>query len=185
MDKEKLRSEIRAKRLAMPASDAEEKSSLITQKLLTEIDWPRTASLHTFIPIPKLNEVNTWPLLKFVWQNYPRIVTAVPTARRRGKYESIKVNTATRWRGLLPSSRLSAPPDFKFDVIIVPTLAFDSRGYRLGWGGGFYDRFLASQPRALKIGLCYESGKVRMIPDESHDIPLDKIITEECIMTKS
>jgi 5-formyltetrahydrofolate cyclo-ligase len=67
----------------------------------------------------------------------------------------------------------------KFDLILVPCLAFDKDNYRLGWGGGFYDRFLAAQPKALKIGLCYQNGFVKEgLTHQPHDIPLDKIITE-------
>jgi 5-formyltetrahydrofolate cyclo-ligase len=70
-------------------------------------------------------------------------------------------------------------PKKKFDLIIVPVLAFDSSNNRLGWGGGFYDRFLAQQPRAKKIGVCYQNGFVKGgLPQEPHDISLDQIITE-------
>ena len=177
MNKEDLREQFKAARLAMPAIEVEAKSAVIIEKLIKQIDWPNIASLHTYVPIPKLNEVSTWPLLKFAWQNYPQIITAIPTARRPGKHQSIIVNAATRWRGLLPGSRIPTPPDFKFDVIIVPTLAFDKNLNRLGWGGGWYDKFLASQPQAFKIGLCFEDFKATKIPAEPHDIPLDVVIT--------
>jgi 5,10-methenyltetrahydrofolate synthetase len=66
-----------------------------------------------------------------------------------------------------------------FDAVIVPMLGFDPRTlHRLGYGGGYYDRFLAAQPAAHKIGVCYEIGKVEGLPNEPHDIPLDMIITE-------
>ncbi|MGH7156833.1 MAG: 5-formyltetrahydrofolate cyclo-ligase, partial [Candidatus Saccharimonadales bacterium] len=67
----------------------------------------------------------------------------------------------------------------KFDLILVPVLAFDKENYRLGWGGGFYDKFLANQPQALKIGLGFQDGLVEQgLPHEPHDVPLDKVITE-------
>lgn len=168
----------------MTPAEVESASNRIVKKLFAEVDWRSIKSLHTFVPISKLNEVNTWPLLKHIWQNHPRIQTAIPTARR-GQYGSIRVNQATRWRGLLPSSTLAVPEDFRFDLIVVPTLAFDERLYRLGWGSGFYDRFLSGQESALKIGLCFENGRVAKMPEEAHDIRLDKIITEEGILIKS
>lgn len=165
----------------MAPADVEAASRQIIEKLVAETDWKATKSLHTFVPIPKLNEINTWPLLKHAWQNYPQLTTAIATTKE-AKRQSFRVNQATRWRGLLPSSQVPMPEDFKFDVIIVPSLAFDERLYRLGWGGGWYDRFLAGQPKALKIGLCFANGRVEHIPDEPHDIRLDKIITEKDIL---
>ena len=59
-------------------------------------------------------------------------------------------------------------------------LGFDKTGHRLGYGGGFYDKFLASQKKALIIGLCYEFGHIKTdIPHEPHDIPLQQIVTEK------
>jgi 5-formyltetrahydrofolate cyclo-ligase len=73
--------------------------------------------------------------------------------------------------------------DEVFSVIVVPTLGFDDSLNRLGYGGGYYDRFLAKQRDALKIGLCYEEGHVKKIPIEKHDIPLDCIISEKRVYT--
>lgn len=66
----------------------------------------------------------------------------------------------------------------QYDLIIVPIVGFDKDNYRLGLGGGWYDRFLADQPRAQTIGLAYTLCEVDILPHESHDISLDKIITE-------
>ncbi len=64
------------------------------------------------------------------------------------------------------------------DVVVVPGIAFDSAGNRLGYGGGYYDRFLLDIPRAWKIGVCYDMQLVDSLPRASHDIPVDVIITE-------
>lgn len=66
------------------------------------------------------------------------------------------------------------------DVLLVPLLAFDARGFRLGYGGGFYDRTLAAlraQGSVLAIGLCYDSQEVPEVPVEPTDEPLDMVIT--------
>jgi 5-formyltetrahydrofolate cyclo-ligase len=57
-------------------------------------------------------------------------------------------------------------------------LGFDASLHRIGYGGGYYDRFLADQPKAKKIGVCYEVSKVGKIPAEPHDVPLDFIVSE-------
>ena len=63
-------------------------------------------------------------------------------------------------------------------------LGFDPKTlHRIGYGGGYYDQFLATQPQAQKIGVCFDHGKTENIPTEPHDIPLDVIVTEENIYT--
>ncbi len=72
----------------------------------------------------------------------------------------------------------------QFDVIIVPMLGFDPKTmHRIGYGGGFYDKFLATQPHAKKIGVCFDLGKVDHIETEAHDVPLDLIITETVVLS--
>ena len=73
-------------------------------------------------------------------------------------------------------------PEVEPDVLLVPMLAFDRKGYRLGYGGGFYDRTLAKL-RALKnitaIGVAYGGQEVDSVPHDEHDQPLDWIMTEQ------
>ena len=68
------------------------------------------------------------------------------------------------------------------DVLLVPMLAFDGDGYRIGWGGGFYDRTIAtlrSQRPTLAIGVAYSGQRVDAVPRGDHDQPLDWVVTEE------
>jgi 5-formyltetrahydrofolate cyclo-ligase len=67
------------------------------------------------------------------------------------------------------------------DALIVPLLAFDSRGHRLGYGGGYYDRTIAdlrARSKILTIGFAYAAQEVEELPDGLHDVPLDGIATE-------
>jgi 5-formyltetrahydrofolate cyclo-ligase len=80
---------------------------------------------------------------------------------------------------------LQAPkiPAGKIDIAVVPGSVFDSRGGRLGYGGGYYDRFLVkAAPQALRIGFAFELQLVDRVPLEPHDQPLDVLITEERIV---
>lgn len=139
----------------MLASEVSTASKKIVAKLIDDVDWDDISSMHIYSPIKSLNEVNTQPIINFVKNKYPDIAITI-----QGK-----------------SSELDYPNQ-EFDLIIVPTLAFDRSGNRLGWGGGWYDRFLANQPQALKIGLSYKKGYVDKIPSEPYDIPLNLVITE-------
>ncbi|MEA3117860.1 MAG: 5-formyltetrahydrofolate cyclo-ligase [Paraburkholderia sp.] len=67
------------------------------------------------------------------------------------------------------------------DLLLVPCLGFDNEGYRLGYGGGYYDRTLAAWPGTVKpvaAGIAYEACRIAALPREPHDIPLDAIVTE-------
>ena len=64
------------------------------------------------------------------------------------------------------------------EVVFAPLLAADGDGYRLGYGGGYYDRYFARRPSALRVGLCYEAQIARSLPREAGDMPLHAVITE-------
>lgn len=65
------------------------------------------------------------------------------------------------------------------DVVVTPGVAFSQSGYRLGYGGGYYDRFFATiDPSIKRIGICFDLQVLEKVPTESHDIPLNMIITE-------
>ncbi len=66
----------------------------------------------------------------------------------------------------------------QMDLIIVPGVAFDIRGYRLGRGGGYYDRLLRKAPCVPKIGLCFREQRVRKLPAAFHDVMMDSVITD-------
>ncbi|MDP3511972.1 MAG: 5-formyltetrahydrofolate cyclo-ligase [Sulfuritalea sp.] len=74
-------------------------------------------------------------------------------------------------------------PDLVPDVVLLPLLAFDAQGFRLGYGGGYFDRTLAALvPRPLAIGIGYELGRVADIRPQRHDIPVAAIVTEAGIL---
>jgi 5-formyltetrahydrofolate cyclo-ligase len=80
------------------------------------------------------------------------------------------------WRGV--ADRRVAPSEL--DLIIVPGVAFDPRGHRLGYGKGYYDKLLHQiRPDAAKIAVCFECQMVPEIPLLAHDIPMDRVVTEE------
>ncbi len=68
------------------------------------------------------------------------------------------------------------------DVALVPALAVDREGYRLGYGGGYYDRYFASHPHLLRIGIVYFGQLTERLPREETDVPLDGVFTERGIL---
>jgi 5-formyltetrahydrofolate cyclo-ligase len=69
------------------------------------------------------------------------------------------------------------------EIVFVPLLAFDAMGHRLGYGGGFYDRTLATLPGSEAIGFAYAAQQVESVPVEMHDVPLARIVTEAGLVT--
>jgi 5-formyltetrahydrofolate cyclo-ligase len=154
--KEELRQKLKAERLKLSRMHIDEFSRRIIQKLILQTDWHNVKNLHVYSALSSLNEVQTFTLLEYLKVKFPQINIFIEA-----------------------QSEPKILPDIKFDLVVVPVLAFDKENYRLGWGGGYYDKFLAMQPQAQKIGLCFKSGFVKEgFPHEKHDIPLDQIITE-------
>ena len=131
---------------------------------------------------PYLSEISTLPLLaKLAGEGW---ITALPVVvgkelpllfRRWAPGDAM---VSGLWDIQIPAD---TAPEVEPDVLLVPMLAFDRKGYRLGYGGGFYDRTLAKL-RAVKlvtaIGVAYAGQEIEAVPHDSHDQPLDWIMTE-------
>ena len=156
-DKELIRQWLKTKRMAIPKDDVPNLSQVVIDKLINLLSWDSFKKVHCYEPLISLNEIDTHPFVNFLSQ------------------KDIQV--------YIQDQSPAAPlPSEIFDLIIVPTLGFDRRRNRMGWGGGYYDRMLAVQTKALKVGLCYQNGFVpNGLPREAQDIAMDIIITEENI----
>ena len=76
---------------------------------------------------------------------------------------------------------VASSPEMKPDLLIIPLLAFDAEGYRIGWGGGFYDRTLIklrAEKSVIAVGAAFSSQQVEKVPREGHDARLDWVVTE-------
>ena len=80
---------------------------------------------------------------------------------------------------LADAARIAAE---QVDLVLVPALAFDARGFRLGYGKGFYDRLLPSLGRAERIGLAFELSLLPQLPNEDHDIAVHRVVTEKRVI---
>ncbi|MCS7164137.1 MAG: 5-formyltetrahydrofolate cyclo-ligase [Thermodesulfovibrio sp.] len=125
------------------------------------------------------SEVDTWRIFHFCSKN--SIKTAFPKVSAN-KLEVCWVNDIKElspgYRSILEPKSCNKASLEDIEVIIVPGVAFDKKCFRLGYGGGFYDRLLLFK-KGLAIGLSYEEQILDEIPKESHDKKLDLIITDE------
>jgi len=182
VSKQALRLEMRARRAAQAEAAGARDSAAAQERLLAWPGWAPACCVACYLSVP--GEVGTERILAACAAAGKRVV--VP-ARRGGPatYGWCRFSPDTPLRagprGIRePASPDWAPPD-EPDLIVVPGVAFDSRGRRLGHGLGCYDRLLAAAPRALRAGLAFDWQMVAAVPVEAHDAPMDVVVTERMI----
>lgn len=186
-NKAELRNLFRSKRQNLNPGERNEASSRICKRLLDLPEIRRARSVMLYVPTK--NEVDTWPLLEHFWV----IETEVLLPRCRDEQPGFMDIHAVRGPRELGAGHfgltepvLGLAPlvvDPRPDVILIPALAFDRGGFRLGFGGGYYDRFLSRLTcRHLRIGLAYDFQLADHLPAEPWDIPVQRVITQDTII---
>ncbi len=174
-----LRRTLLAKRRAYGRNEAYD--ARIAQRILALDAWENARRIFLYIPLSW--EVGTQGLLDAGLSQGKRC--AVPVCRENGEMDAVSLSKdSVLVRAPLgirePQDGEILAPE-AFDLILVPALAFDRSGYRLGRGGGYYDRFLA-RTQGVKIGLAYTPFVLDRLPRQAHDIPADAICTQEDLM---
>ena len=180
-EKEKIRRRILKLRDALSSEEREEKSKQIKKKLFALFEF--RAAKTIFFYAAKGNEVEAEGMIEELLSSGKKV--GLPIVKGKEIFFSQIFN----YGKLLPSTFGILEPDEEHpisldgvDLIIVPGIVFDSRGNRIGFGRGFYDRFLKKIPDAFKIGLAFEIQIVEAIPETLTDIPVDKIVTERKVI---
>lgn len=185
MTKAELRKKHLQERSALSEAAWLQYSRQMTDNFFMGIDLAFVKVLHTFIPIEKNKEPNTWLIIDRIRREYPHIRLVLPRVNSETGllenlfYEGIHQLQKNSWDILEPRQGVPAEPE-KIDMVLVPLLAFDAQGQRVGYGKGFYDKFLADcKPTCKRIGLAL-SGPVGSIDDlNPFDIPLHACVTPE------
>lgn len=175
-DRRQLRREMIARRAALSDADHRALSARIVEHLRAALAPPRIAAF-------------CWPI-----KHEPDVRAVIDHWRASGSRAALPVviaeNTPLAFRDWQPDTPLApdrygipTPSRGDFitpDLILLPLNGFDSAGYRLGYGGGFFDRTLAAlQPRPLAVGVGFEINRLTSIHPEAHDQRLDWIVTED------
>ncbi|MFI5271326.1 MAG: 5-formyltetrahydrofolate cyclo-ligase [Candidatus Saccharimonadales bacterium] len=163
-EKAVLRTTLKQLRLGINEKDRKIKSDQVCH-LLESLDLSGINRLHFYMPILSMGEVDILPYIESIKRAYPHIEL----------FTNKKIDGA--WKNIAAFNG-SNSYEANYDMILVPMLGFDERLHRVGYGGGHYDKFLKAQSSAKKIGVCFDACRVDKIPDELHDIKLDKIVTE-------
>ena len=179
--KARLRAQCLARRKALAPDRADAASRVILQRLLALDEYVGAERVHTYVSMD--DEVDTDALIRLSLERRKRVFVPVvqPGSRvlRHAEIQALDQLQPGRWglRQPAPDHRHWVEDLGTIDLVVVPGLAFDERGFRLGLGGGYYDRFL-SRVRAPKIGLTYAFLLLREIPVGHHDVSVDIVLTE-------
>ncbi|MCR4443072.1 MAG: 5-formyltetrahydrofolate cyclo-ligase [Peptococcaceae bacterium] len=180
-EKKSLRQKMQEMRQSLTALEIETKSRQAASLLLQLSEYRLARTLLAYLPIR--GEVDTIPLIITAWQQQKRVV--VPTClpgRRLALSELRSLDELAAGTFGIPEPKaefLRKVPPGQVDLALLPGVAFDLSGGRLGYGGGYYDRFLGSlRPGCPKIGLAYEFQLVSVLPAEEHDLPVDMVVTD-------
>lgn len=186
MDKKELRKKYKDLRSQMDADSLEELSLAIANQLLKMDIWQKTY-YHLFLSIEKHKEINTEYILQILAGKDKEIVISRSDFETR-TMTHILLTDATKIA--LNSNGIPEPVDglevpvSKIEVVFVPLLAFDKKGHRVGYGKGFYDKFLSEcKPETLKIGLSLFEEEQAITDVFEGDFKLDYCVTPDKILS--
>jgi 5-formyltetrahydrofolate cyclo-ligase len=180
--KKQLRQLYAAQRNNLSAQEYQVYNNLIASQL-NNINWLAVKCVSLFLPIQNLNEVNTYPIIEFFKQHFPETVIVIPKTNftdlsmQHIPYTQQTVLKKNKYHIMEPVCGNVVQP-CAIDAVFVPLLVFDTLGYRVGYGKGIYDRFLACcRADVVKVGLSF-FNPVNIIDDsDNFDIPLNYCIT--------
>ena len=183
-EKNLIREEMNRKRNAMPEAEAESKSTAIEKRLIAATEYQKAHAVMFYAA--KENEVQTRRTIEAAIKEGKTVLLPITNTERKeieaGAIENYDNDLKKGAFGLMEPKKKRAFDERKIDVVIVPGLAFDIEGHRLGYGLGYYDKLLHRLANAAKIGLAYDFQVVGKLPRESHDHPMDMIVTESRVI---
>ena len=190
--KKALRQQLLVERRGMSDSEYVQASRTICNRLLTLPEVQQARCVHVFWPILKNKELDTRELVNTLVQQgkqcvLPRIITYTNSKEgthrmEHSPYEGETNLRANRWDVYEPVSTETVPIA-SFDIVIVPALAVDLLGIRLGYGKGYYDELLA-EVACPTICPVFNSFLKDKLPSESHDVPVDIMVTEQTVIRR-
>lgn len=178
MDKKALRQQIREKKRAMTQQQILDASARLCEKFCCTKQYQDAMTVYGYLPYNQ--EVRTVPILQRAMADGKRI--AVPKVYG-DEMRFIYIDGFDE----LANSDMGIPEPIADDpvandlnaLVLMPGLAFDAQGHRIGYGGGFYDKFLATEPNHPTVALCYDFQMLPQLETETFDIPVDLVLWAE------
>ena len=178
MDKQELRRQIREKKRAMSEEQIVSASLRLGDMLFSTKQYQNAKTLYGYLPYNQ--EVRTVPILQRALADGKRV--AVPKVygdEMRFIYIEDFAQLEKSDMGIPEPIADEPVADDTTALVLMPGLAFDEAGHRIGYGGGFYDKFLASEPSHPTIALCYAFQMMPQLETEEFDVPVDLVLWAE------
>lgn len=180
MNKTALRQHYIALRKSLTADDVQSLSIQVTNKIPSSL-FNGAKYIHLFYPIAEKAEYNSMLLASRLRKQFPEANLVLSRSNLTTCtldhviWTPDTVLIKNKWNITEPATGEAVSPEI-IDVVLIPLLAFDKQGNRLGYGKGFYDRFLSQCPQAKKVGVSFFEPE-DIIPADKFDIPLDECYT--------
>ena len=175
MDKKELRRTIRERKRAMTEEEIVSRSKKLGELFAQSEAYKAATTIYGYLPYNQ--EVRTVPMLEQALKDGKRV--AVPKVygdEMKFLYLDDLSQVEKGYAGI-PEPIADGPvADDDTALVLMPGLAFDPAGHRIGYGGGFYDKFLAAEPNHPTLALCYEFQMLPELHTEEHDIPVDTVL---------
>ncbi len=175
MNKKELRKAIREQKRAMTPAQIEEKSEALRVLFVSSEVYRSAKTIYGYLPYNQ--EVRTVPMLEQALRDGKRV--AVPKCcgeEMRFIYMTDLTRVEKGYAGIPEPIADEPVADDETALVLMPGMAFDPQGHRIGYGGGFYDKFLAKEPNHPTVALCYDFQVLPYLETEEFDIPVDKVI---------
>ena len=179
--KETLRRVYLEKRQGMRDEEYDLRNSLLRKNFRCLLDESSIKTLHIFLPITSNKEVNTWPIIHDIRTDFPHVEVFTSKVKEGGTLSHYRLEESTRlvinkWGIPEPDDEQEVQLD-QIDAVVVPLIISDKSGHRIGYGKGYYDRFLAETNVTYRIGVSL-SPPLDCIPMiEAHDVPLTHCVS--------
>lgn len=181
MDKNTLRETYLEKRLFLDPREYKRRNLLLIDQLMEFLDFKEIGFIHTFLSMSDKNEVDTFAIIETIRELNPEIIIAVSKTLPKGDLSHYLLNEHTKvlknnW-GIPEPVEGEAARITDIDIVLVPLICFDKQGQRIGYGKGYYDRFLKKVPNAKKIGLALTPPLDIITYADEMDVKLDACIS--------
>lgn len=175
MDKKELRSRIRAQKRAMTEAEIAAKSEKLGQLFADSPLYQQAKTIYGYLPYNQ--EVRTIPMLERALKEGKRVAVPKVVGEEMIFIYMDDLSAVEKGYAGIPEPVADGPAaDDPHALVLMPGLAFDPLGHRIGYGGGFYDKFLAAEPDHPTLALCYDFQMLEHLETEEFDIPVDCVL---------
>lgn len=175
MNKQELRAQIRAKKRAMTEEEIVAKSEALGKLFAASEAYKNAKSIYGYLPYNQ--EVRTVAMLEQAIADGKRVAVPKCYGDEMKFLWMEDLSKVEKGYANIPEPIADEPvADDETALVLMPGLAFDPQGHRIGYGGGFYDKFLASEPGHPTLALCYDFQMLPHLETEEFDIPVDNVL---------